>query len=81
MNSDYRSESSLEEEVEFYIDENTLQSIIKFQALVRGYLTRKLVFEHLQRIAEQNGYEVDENEEEAELNQMVLRASDINRFN
>lgn len=54
-----------------------MNSIIKFQALVRGYLTRKLVFEHLQRMAEQNGYEMAADDE----NEMVLRASDINRFN
>jgi hypothetical protein len=54
-----------------------MNAIIKFQALVRGYLTRKLVFEHLQRMAEQNGYEMAADDE----NEMVLRASDINRFN
>lgn len=54
-----------------------MNAIIKFQALVRGYLTRKLVFEHLQRMAEQNGYEMAADDE----NEIVLRASDINRFN
>lgn len=29
------------------IDERTLISIIKVQALIRGFLTRKMIFEHL----------------------------------
>ena len=32
------------------IDERTLISIIKVQALIRGFLTRKMIFEHLQRM-------------------------------
>jgi hypothetical protein len=35
------------------------------------------VFEHLQRMAEQNGFEMVAEDE----NETVLRASDINRFN
>ena len=77
LNCDSQSHSSPEEDIELYIDDKTLNSIIKFQALVRGYLTRKLVFEHLQRMAEQNGFEMVAEDE----NDTVLRASDINRFN
>ena len=29
------------------IDERTLIAIIKVQALIRGFLTRKMIFEHL----------------------------------
>ena len=32
------------------IDERTLIAIIKVQALIRGFLTRKMIFEHLQRM-------------------------------
>ena len=34
------------------IDERTLVSIIKVQALIRGFLTRKTIFEHLQRMVQ-----------------------------
>jgi hypothetical protein len=40
------SEQESDEE-SILIDEQTLNAIVKFQALVRGYLTRKLIYEHL----------------------------------
>jgi len=36
------------------IDERTLIGIIKVQALIRGFLTRKMIFEHLQRMVQEN---------------------------
>ena len=36
------------------IDERTLIAIIKVQALIRGFLTRKMIFEHLQRMVQEN---------------------------
>lgn len=30
------------------IDERTMRAIIRVQALIRGFLTRKLIYEHLQ---------------------------------
>ena len=36
------------------IDEHTLIAIIKVQALIRGFLTRKMIFEHLQRMVQEN---------------------------
>jgi len=56
---DYDIEDSSQEEEEGYeedyencieIDERTLIGIIKVQALIRGFLTRKMIFEHLQRM-------------------------------
>ena len=44
--SDMTSEQESDEE-SILIDEQTLNAIVKFQALVRGYLTRKLIYEHL----------------------------------
>ena len=32
------------------IDERTMRAIIKVQALIRGFLTRKLIYEHLQQM-------------------------------
>lgn len=32
------------------IDERTLMAIIKVQALIRGFLTRKMIYEHLQQM-------------------------------
>ena len=40
--SDYDDEDNYIE-----IDERTLIAIIKVQALIRGFLTRKMIFEHL----------------------------------
>lgn len=40
------------------IDEYTIKGIIKFQALVRGYLTRKLIYEHLQQIVHESNQDV-----------------------
>lgn len=49
--SDHSSYAGEEEDEygqeEIFLDEQTMVSIIKFQALVRGYLTRKLIYEHL----------------------------------
>jgi len=36
------------------IDERTLIGLIKVQALIRGFLTRKMIFEHLQRMVQEN---------------------------
>lgn len=36
------------------IDERTLIAIIKVQALIRGFLTRKMIFEHLQRMVQES---------------------------
>ena len=36
------------------IDSATLEAIIKVQALIRGFLTRKIIFEHLQQMVAQN---------------------------
>ncbi len=41
------------------IDECTIRAIIKFQALVRGYLTRKLIYEHLQQIVHESGEDLN----------------------
>ena len=31
-----------------------MRSLIKVQALIRGFLTRKMIFEHLQRMVQEN---------------------------
>jgi IQ calmodulin-binding motif len=36
------------------IDERTMRAIIRVQALIRGFLTRKLIYEHLQQMVAQN---------------------------
>ena len=48
-NEDAESGEDDNEEGENYIeiDERTLIAIIKVQALIRGFLTRKMIFEHL----------------------------------
>lgn len=45
--SDVQPESD-DEEDSYQIDEQTLVSIIKVQAHVRGFLTRKMIYEHLE---------------------------------
>ena len=45
--SDVKPESD-DDEVAYQIDENTLMAIIKVQAHVRGFLTRKMIYEHLE---------------------------------
>lgn len=51
LSNDYdckTTENDDEEDVIVYeLDQNTINAIIKLQALVRGFLTRKLIFEHL----------------------------------
>ena len=51
--SDVRPESD-DEDVDYQIDENTLMAIIKVQAHVRGFLTRKMIYEHLEQLVYQN---------------------------
>jgi hypothetical protein len=53
------------------IDESTLTAIVKVQACIRGYLTRKMIFEYCQQL---------QLYEDQEQPQYVLRASDPNRF-
>lgn len=50
--SDVRPES--DDEQTFQIDENTLMAIIKVQAHIRGFLTRKMIYEHLEQLVYQN---------------------------
>ena len=54
-----------------YVDETTIIAIIKFQALVRGYLTRKLIFEHLQQIVSQQQQNEQEFEQEQKFNRFL----------
>ena len=51
-----------------------MRAIIRVQALIRGFLTRKLIYEHLQQMVAQNelnqqmyGEEENESEEEEEV--------------
>ena len=54
-NSDVRPESDDEEDGQIYqIDEGTLIAIIKVQAHIRGFLTRKMIYEHLEQLVYQN---------------------------
>ena len=56
-NDDYGDEEDEEEDDDencIEIDERTLIAIIKVQALIRGFLTRKMIFEHLQRMVQEN---------------------------
>ena len=47
----YQDQSYGEEDEDcIEIDEQTVEAIIKVQALIRGFLTRKMIFEHLQRM-------------------------------
>ena len=70
--NDYDQEDE-EGSIVIEIDERTMRSIIRVQALVRGFLTRKLIYEHLQQMVQQNelnqqlyGDEVDGDEVEDE---------------
>lgn len=50
--NEYGNEEQEEEEDEegsivIEIDERTMRAIIRVQALIRGFLTRKLIYEHL----------------------------------
>ena len=47
-----------------YLDDNILNSIVKFQALVRGFLTRKAVRELLQQLVMQQQQEELNSDEE-----------------
>ena len=51
---EYGDEDEDDEENCIEIDERTLIAIIKVQALIRGFLTRKMIFEHLQRMVQEN---------------------------
>ena len=51
---EFESDEDDDEENCIEIDERTLISIIKVQALIRGFLTRKMIFEHLQRMVQEN---------------------------
>ena len=44
--SDVKPES--DDDQTYQIDENTLMAIIKVQAHIRGFLTRKMIYEHLE---------------------------------
>ena len=56
LQQQYQQDYSYGEEDEdcIEIDEQTVEAIIKVQALIRGFLTRKMIFEHLQRMVQQN---------------------------
>lgn len=66
-----------EDEETIVIEEATMHSIVKFQALVRGYLTRKLIYEHLQQLVQQSQYEQEGDSEES-MEQEPARVSDPN---
>ena len=51
---EFDSDEDDDEENCIEIDERTLIAIIKVQALIRGFLTRKMIFEHLQRMVAEN---------------------------
>ena len=48
-------EDEEEQDEEAYENEQRfLRSLVKVQALIRGFLTRKMIFEHLQRMVQEN---------------------------
>jgi hypothetical protein len=57
------------------IDERTMYCIIRVQALIRGFLTRKLIYEHLQQMVQQN--ELNQQFYGEEDNEEVLDGEEI----
>ena len=43
-----------QDEEQYEQEQRFLRSLVKVQALIRGFLTRKMIFEHLQRMVQEN---------------------------
>lgn len=53
QDQDYYQEQEEEDgSIVIEIDERTMHAIIRVQALIRGFLTRKLIYEHLQQMVQ-----------------------------